>query len=65
MMSFVNYDDLYDICSGMTEEDAIITKKTKPTSIEPERKETPRPVEFAVWEELDIEEAKERELVFV
>jgi hypothetical protein len=65
-MSFAHFDEIYDICSGMMEEEEVLMK-AKPPIEQLEVMNGRIPEAYRWWEEAvrEIEEEKERELLYV
>ncbi len=63
-MSFVNFDDFYDICCGMMEEEEVLVKNEKPVMERLELMNDRLPDGNLWWERAlrEIEKEKEKEL---
>jgi hypothetical protein len=71
MMSFAHFNEIYDICCGMMDEEVLVKERVLFEKWDPMRETIPEPNRW--WEEAikevhrekELEKAKERELLHV
>ena len=71
MMSFAHYNEIYDICCEMMDEEVLVKERVLFEKLEPMRETIPDPNRWReesvkeVHRERELEKAKERELLHV